>query len=109
MSEDSFTSERQSAHAEARGLYRMLGHDGNTIKELRELIAVPPETERALRAFARAHAEDSPWIEASLNFRLDVAREFERMMREGITETDLPELEESELGADEQTYANSQP
>jgi hypothetical protein len=32
--EDSFARGRQSACAEALGLYRMLGHDGNTIEAI---------------------------------------------------------------------------
>jgi len=40
--------------AEARGLYRMLA-GGNTVEGLRELIAVPPKIERALRAYARKY------------------------------------------------------
>lgn len=40
---------RQSAIAEPRVLYRMIGADSR-IEELRELIAVPPKIERALQA-----------------------------------------------------------
>jgi len=97
------------ARAEARGLFRMLGHDGNTVEDLRELIAVPPRIERVLRAYAWAHAEDARWIEASLNFRLAVAREFERLLREGIPAAELPEVEEQDLDAAEETYADAQP
>jgi hypothetical protein len=49
MSDDVFILGRQSAIAEAHALYRMLGHDGNTVEELRELTAVSPHIERALR------------------------------------------------------------
>jgi hypothetical protein len=41
---------RQSARDEARALCRMFGQDGNTVQELRELIAVPPRIELELRA-----------------------------------------------------------
>jgi hypothetical protein len=97
-----------SPRAEAWGLYQMLGHDGNTLEELQKLIAIPPRIEQSLRAFARAHPEDSPWIEASLNFRLDVARVFERLEHEGITEAELPAIEEPGLDATEEAYAEAQ-
>ena len=45
---------RQSAIAEAAALYRMIGPE-NSVEELRELISVPPKTERALRAFVKAN------------------------------------------------------
>jgi hypothetical protein len=45
---------RQSSIDEARGLYLMLGQDGNTVEAIRELIAVPPLIEWVLGAFARA-------------------------------------------------------
>ena len=61
--EDSFALGRQSARAEALGLYRMLGDDGNTVEALCELIAVPPLIERVLRAFAQAHPEEAYSIE----------------------------------------------
>ena len=64
-----------------------------SIKELRKLIAVPPKTERAPRAFAQAHVEDSGWIEAALKFRQAVAQEFERLVREGIPATEPAEIE----------------
>jgi hypothetical protein len=47
--EDSFALGRQSAHEEARALYLMLGHDGNTVEAIRELISVPQKIEYALR------------------------------------------------------------
>ena len=40
-----------TAWAEASALYGMLGEE-NMLEELRELIAVPPKIEQALRAFA---------------------------------------------------------
>jgi hypothetical protein len=98
---------RQSARAEAIGLYRMVGHDGNTIEKTRELIAVPPRTERVLRAFARAHTENAHWIEASLRFRKSVLLEFERLVRDGIPVTDLQEVEEPEIAITVETFTNS--
>jgi hypothetical protein len=85
--EDSFSLGRQSAKAEALGLYRMLGHDGNTVEELRELISVPPKIECALCAFARAHPEEAHCINRNLKFRSRVLQEFERLVRDGL-ETD---------------------
>jgi len=57
--EDSFALWRRSARGEGLGLYRMLNQDGNTIEMIREMIAVPPRIEQALRAFARAHPEEA--------------------------------------------------
>jgi hypothetical protein len=59
----SFALGRQSALAEAYGLYRMI-HAECSVGQLRELIAVPPHIERVLRAYAKAHVEDAHWIEA---------------------------------------------
>jgi len=70
---------------------------GNTVEELGGPIAVPARTERVLRAYARAHAEDAHWMEATLRFRQAVAREFERLVREGVPAAETPEAEESEL------------
>ena len=66
-------------------LCRMLGYDGNTVETMRQLIAVPPRIERVLLAFAQAHPEEAHSIEKSLKFRQAVAREFERLVREGIS------------------------
>lgn len=72
---------RQSAIAEAHGLYRMIQPE-SSVEELRELIAVsPPHIERVLRA--KAHVEDAHWIEACLKFRKTVAEEFERLLCAG--------------------------
>jgi hypothetical protein len=96
-----------TAWAEACALYRMLG-DENTVEGLRELIAVPPKIEHALRAFARAHPEEAHGIESAIKFRQAVAREFERLVREGIAIAEMPEGEESELDATEATCAHAQ-
>jgi hypothetical protein len=95
---------RQSAFDEAKALYGMIGEE-NTVDELRELIAVPPKIEGVLLAFSRAHPEEAFSIEKSLKFRLAVAGEFERLVREGVPLADLPEVEESESDAPEETYA----
>ena len=86
---------RQSAFDEARALHRMLG-DENTVEDLRELIVVPAWTERVLRVYALAFPEDAHWIERTLMFRSTVLEEFNRLVREGVSMTDLPEAEETE-------------
>src|SRR5690348_13418338 len=92
--EDTFALGRQSARAEAIGLYTMLGDDGNTVESLRELIAVSPLIERVLRAFAQVHSEEAHSIDRNLKFRLSVAQEFECLMCEGVPVAELPEVEE---------------
>ena len=52
--QSSFALGRQSALAEAYGLYRMIQPECS-VEELRELIAAPPHIERVLRAYAKAH------------------------------------------------------
>jgi hypothetical protein len=99
---------RQSAIAEAHAIYRMLGHDVNTVEELRELIAVPPKIERALRAFAKAHVQDAYWIEATLKFRESVAREFEGLVCDGLQMADLPQVEMENLQASTEAVAFAQ-
>jgi hypothetical protein len=51
--------------------------------------------------------EDSPWIEATLKFRQAVVREFERLVREGVSVVELPEIEEPGLDATEETSAGA--
>lgn len=87
----------------------MVGHDGNTVEELRELIAVPPRIERVLRAFARAHPEEAYEISRTLKFRSAIAGEFERLVREGVPLAGVSEAEESELGSSEETFVDAQP
>lgn len=106
--EDSFGLGRQSASAEALGLYRMVGHDGNTVEALRVLIAVPPKIERALQAFAKANPHEAHWIESSLKFRQVVLEEFERLVGASVSVADLPEEEELELDPSDETYAIAQ-
>jgi hypothetical protein len=96
---------RQSALDEAEALYRMLGHNRNTVEALRELIAVPPLIERVLRAYAEIFPEDAHWIESTLKFRQATLEAFESLVREGVPVADLPEVEERELDAVKETYA----
>lgn len=86
----------------------MLGHDGNIVEELRELIAVPPRIERALSAFARAHPEEAYFVERTLMFRQAVLREFERLVSEGFPATEFTEVEEMKLGASTEALAFAQ-
>jgi hypothetical protein len=67
----SFALGRQSALAEAHGLYRMIQPERG-VEELRELIAVPPHIERALRAYAKAHVEDARYAWATLRISFPV-------------------------------------
>ena len=57
---NSFALGRQSALAEAHGLYRMIQPECS-VEELRELITLPPHIERDLRAYAKAHVEGAHW------------------------------------------------
>jgi hypothetical protein len=67
---------------EARKLLMLVGRNDNTVESVRELIAVPPETEAALLLYAQENPEDAPGIERVLQFRHHVAKEFERLAAE---------------------------
>ena len=75
------------------------------MRELRELIAVPPHIERVLRAYAKAHLEDAHWIEACLKFRKAVAEEFECLVCAGAPAMDSPEVDDGEPDSVEQGSA----
>ncbi len=62
----------------------MIGHDGNTIDAIRELVSVLPKIECALLAFAWAHPEKAAFIEKSLKFRCRVLEEFDRLVRKSV-------------------------
>ena len=89
----------QCALAEAKLLYRIIGPE-NTVEKLRDLIVVPPKIEKVLRAYMRERPEDAWWIEQSLEFRRDILKEFNRLVRDGSSNClqehgpDLPEVEE---------------
>ena len=53
---------------------------GNTVDDVRRLIAVPHHIEASLRAFMVAHPEESFEIESMLSFRREVAKAFERFV-----------------------------
>lgn len=97
-----------TAWAEACALHRMLG-DENSLEALRELIAVPPRTERLLRTFAMKNPAEAHWIESTIKFRQAVAREFERLVREGVPSADLPDADESESSTMEGILVDAQP
>jgi hypothetical protein len=64
---------------EARALFAMIGRNGDTIESIRELIAVPPGIERALRLYLHQHPEDAEGVERVLEFRQKVSEEFDRV------------------------------
>jgi hypothetical protein len=53
---------------------------GDTVDDVRRLIAVPHDIEASLRAYIFAHPEQSFEIESSLSFRQEVAEAFERLV-----------------------------
>jgi hypothetical protein len=61
-----------------------------------ELIAVPAWTERVLRFYARAFPEEAPFIERLLKFSSAVLEQFNRLVREGVSTTDLLDVEETD-------------
>lgn len=71
----------QSAKAEARMLFAMVGRDGDTLQSIRELIRVPAKIEATLRAYARRFPEDRAGIEGVIQFRRQVAEEFDWPVR----------------------------
>ena len=76
-----------SPREEARILFAMVGRSGETGESLRELIAIPPETEEGgLTRYARKYPEDAFGIERVIGFRQRVAEEFERRAVQEETE-----------------------
>jgi len=53
---------------------------GDTVDDVRRLIAVPHDIEASLRAYIVAHPEESFEIECMLSFRREVAEAFERVV-----------------------------
>ena len=66
---------------EARCLVQLLGKNGHTIDKLRELIRVTPKEEAILRASALHSPVLVERIEQALRYRVEVAQEFERLIR----------------------------
>ena len=87
----------------------MLGQDGNSVEELRELIAVPPRIEWALRAYLKAHREEQHFIARVIKFREAVARKFEFLVRDGVQVDDLQDLREVQLDVFTSKVAFAQP
>jgi hypothetical protein len=53
---------------------------GDTVDDVRRLIAVPDDIEASLRAYIVAHPDESFEIECMLSFRREVAKAFERVV-----------------------------
>jgi len=66
---------------EAGRLVALVGHNGDTVETIRELIAVPPEIEKALLGFAKAYPEEAAGVHLLLEFRGKVSEEFERLCK----------------------------
>ena len=66
---------------EARCLVQLLGKNGHTIDKLRELIRVTPKEEGILRVSALHSPILAEHIERVLRYRVQVAQEFERLIR----------------------------
>ena len=66
---------------EARCLVQLLGKNGHTIDKLRELIRVTQKEEAILRASALHSPILAEHIEQVLRYRVQVAQEFERLVR----------------------------
>ena len=69
-----------SAEQEARTLLPLLRAAGQTVAEILDLIRVAPEEERLLRAFAEKFPDLKFKVERSLDYRLRVEKEFERLV-----------------------------
>jgi hypothetical protein len=66
---------------EARGLFALIRHKTDSVEAVRELIAVPPAVEDALRLYVSHYPEDAQGIEKVLRFRKRVREEFDRLVR----------------------------
>lgn len=66
---------------EARCLVQLLGKNGLTIDKLREVIRVTPKEEAILRVSALHSPILAEYIERVLRYRVQVAQEFERLIR----------------------------
>lgn len=90
VNDDLLCPSRESARAEAESLYRLIGNGTALVENVRELIAVPPKIESALREYASSNPADAHWIEGVLRFRKLVARYFERLVMRGCEHVDKP-------------------
>jgi len=89
-------------------VFHLIGWDGSTVESIRESIGFPLRIERVLREYSNSSAEDALWIEARLNYRQAVRREFERLVREDVPIAELPKFDESELDNCEKASAVEQ-
>jgi hypothetical protein len=61
---------------------------GDTVDDIRQLIAIPHHIEASLRAFIVTHPEESSEIEYMLSFRREVANAFERFVAVYLVDED---------------------
>jgi hypothetical protein len=80
---------------------------GHILEELRGCMSVPPKIERKLRLYAAMNPAEVRWIERILMFRKFVAREFERLVREGNVVSERPEMEEPDSDIGEGGFADA--
>ena len=66
---------------EAQALLKLVGFNGSTVETIRELIAIPAETEEHFRSYAACYPEDQSAIERVIEFRRRVGEEFDRLVR----------------------------
>jgi hypothetical protein len=70
----------QAPRDEARGLFVLVRGNAASVESVRDLIAVPPGIESALRLYMTRHPEDAQGIEKVLEFRKRVREEFDRLV-----------------------------
>lgn len=71
-----------SPKVEAQALLKLVRFNGSTVETIRELIAIPAETEEYFRSYVAHHPEEESPIERVIEFRRRVGEEFDRMVRE---------------------------
>jgi hypothetical protein len=71
-----FCQDLAAKRLEARALFQLIIH-GATVEAIRELIAIPSETEQWLRAYASEHPEERQAIERVIELRELAGRELE--------------------------------
>ena len=89
---------------EARDLHRMVRCGSCSVKEIRELIAVPKPVEEALLAYAERYPKDGRQIYCVLHFREKVAGEFERLIQNDPVLTEYGQI--SALGTAGELFVN---
>jgi hypothetical protein len=76
---------------EARGLFVLIRRNASSVEDVRDLIAVSPRIEAALKRYMGEHPEDAPGIEKMLGFRKRVMEEFDRLVCESGNPSELRE------------------